>query len=54
MILSEPKDCIQDYKNDICDGCPFNEYVMVSHPGGSDTHQVEKHHCDWGYWKEDF
>ena len=50
----EPENCTKEYKEDTCDECPFNEYVMVGHPGGSRVHSVEKHHCELGHWEDDF
>jgi hypothetical protein len=51
---NEPSDCTKEYKEKTCDGCLFNEYVMVGHPGGSSGHSVEKHHCELGHWEDDF
>lgn len=52
--LNEPSNCIKEYKKEVCDECVFNEYTLVPHPGGSGVHSVERHHCEWGYWEEDF
>jgi len=51
---NEPIGCTKEYIEDICIDCEYNQYVLVEHPGGSIYHSVEKHHCEWGHWKEDF
>jgi len=50
----EPIDCKMEYDEKICGECQWLDFIMVSHPGGSSYHQVEKHHCELGYWQEDF
>ena len=50
----EPGNCLKEYNEDICDGCEFREYEMVSHPGGESTASVEKAKCELGYWEDDF
>ena len=50
----EPGNCLKEYNEDICDGCKFREYEMVSHPGGESTASVEKAKCGWGHWEDDF
>lgn len=52
----EPEDCLKKYNEKVCENCSFNGFEMVAHPGGGCDGRVsvEKHHCEWGYWKEDF
>lgn len=50
----QPDNCPEEYVDNPCDSCPFNEYTMVSHPGGSNYHSVKQHYCSLDYWKEDF
>lgn len=50
----QPDNCPEEYKESPCDGCFFNEYNMVGHPGGSSFHTVEKRYCGWGHWEDDF
>ena len=45
--------CTKEY-TEFCDGCEFNNYELVSHPGGTSTEQVEKHYCEEDYWEDDF
>lgn len=53
---SEPEDCLKKYDEKVCENCSFNSFEMVGHPGGGCDGRVsvEKHRCEWGYWKEDF
>ena len=51
---NEPKGCQQEWVENICDNCEFNNYTMVGHPGGSSVHSAKKHYCKLGYWEEDF
>ena len=50
----EPENCPKEYNEDVCDGCEFREYEMVSHPGGCSYASVEKAKCGWGHWEDDF
>ncbi len=50
----EPENCPKEYNEDVCDGCEFREYEMVSHPGGCSYVSVEKAKCGWGHWEDDF
>lgn len=52
--IEEPGSCPKEYNEDICDGCKFREYEMVSHPGGESTASVEKAKCELGHWEDDF
>jgi hypothetical protein len=52
--FTEPIGCKKEYIGEVCDDCPFNEFVLVGHPGGDSKRSVEKHHCDLGHWEDDF
>ena len=47
-------ECPKEFVEKICDNCPYNDYEMVGHPGGSSVHSVKKHFCKLGNWTEDF
>ena len=51
---SQPEYCKKKYEEDVCEECPFNEYVLVDHPGGDRYRSAKKHHCEWGHWCDDF
>ena len=48
------ENCLEEHSEKICDNCEFNNYNLVSHPGGSSYHSVKKHYCEQGFWEDDF
>ncbi len=50
----DPLNCSREYDENVCDGCTHNNHEIVAHPGGESTASAEKHHCEQGYWEDDF
>lgn len=54
LNTQKPKDCTEEFDENICRDCPFLDFTMVSHPGGSNVHSVEYRWCTLDYWEDDF
>jgi hypothetical protein len=52
---NEPKGCLRERDETICDGCGHNIVTMVPHPGGVSTaSKIESWECGLGHFEDDF